>query len=128
MLVYLRRSWRAFILIFGDVLDNLRRSLQSAYINIEARLANPGAIEHINNFSKNSLDGIHETFRLMFREMKEGSKSGQGIQPIRLHNVKEDVKRKLSSTNPGSDNVQGKRLRHVLCSFKFWWYDFNPRN
>ena len=108
---------------YGNKMDNLRASLQKAYSNFEAYLVNEDSIEYINNFSDNSLDGIHEAFRLMFREMKEElNRSGNDIKLTRLHKVTEDVKRKLE---PGSDDVQGKRSRYVLCSFEVWWYDFN---
>lgn len=108
---------------YGNKLDNLRASLQTAFIKFEARLVGQGAFEQIENFSENTLDGIHETFRLMFREMKgELNRSDKDTKLIRLHKVTEDVKRKLE---PGSDDVQGKRSRYVLCFFEVWWYDFN---
>lgn len=75
------------------------------YSNFEVHLVNEDSIEYINTFSENSLDGIHETFKLIFQEMKgELNGSNKDITLTCLNKVTEDVKQKLKP----SDDTQGK--------------------
>jgi len=91
---------------YSHKLNDLRESLLFAYTNFEACLSDQGSIQ---NFSQNTLDAVHNTFKFMFRAMKEDlTTKGKDVSLIRLHAVKV-AKRKLS----GSDDVRCKRPRYV---------------